>query len=263
MTVVGYPTPAKDKARVILDSFCGGAGGSVCRTLPARLLPGAAAFYGVTAATKYLWDQARAEKRDVWYLDNAYFDKTRQVYFRATINRLQHPGTGTSDGKRFASLGIQIAEPQPPGKHVLVCPQSDPFMAICAEYPGSWLKDTVAALKKLTKREIRVRPWQSDKKAWFKTLPDDLKDCHALVTYSSSSAITAMLAGVPAFVTATDSIAVPVANLELEQIETPHLPPDLLPWCRIVADNQWRLDEMRSGLAWQKLNDKLCEGVTA
>lgn len=252
MSVVGYPTPGKEKARLILDAFCAGAGGKVSRDT-VRLLPGPAGFYGVVAATKHLYDQARAEGREVVYLDNAYTDPQREVYFRATRNRLQHPGTGRSDGKRFAALDIPILPWRTGGSHVLLCPQSEQFMRDVVGYPGNWLDDTLAALKKYTQRPLRVRPWTGNKREWYRTLPADLRDCWALVTFSSASAITAMLAGVPSICTAEDCIARPLAG-RLEQIEAPPRPDNRREWAGVVADNQWRLDEMRDGTAWRMLN---------
>lgn len=256
MNPVGYPTPGKAKARLLLQAFCAGAGGTVVDTLPRSLHPGPAVFYGVTPATKPLWDQARREGRDWYYIDNAYFDSVRQVYFRVTHNRLQHDGMGVSDGRRFARLKIDIEPWRGCGEHILLCPQSAEFMQVCAEYPGSWCHDAIAKLATITDRELRVRPWNKDKSAWYKTLGQDLKGCWALVTYSSASAITAMLSGVPAFCTAPDCISRPLAGMALEHIESPAYPADRERWAGIVADQQWTLDEMRSGLTWRMLNEK-------
>lgn len=253
MNVIGYPTPGKDKARVILDAFCAGAGGEVARDIPARLPAGIPAFYGVTPATAHLWRQARAEGRDWFYIDNAYFDRVRGTYFRVTKNRLQHSGLGYSDGERFAGLGVAIAPWRADGRHVLICPQSEEFMRVCAGYAGHWLTDTLAELR-IYARDLRVRPWQRDKTKWYETLGEDLKGCWALVTYSSASAITAMLAGVPAICTAEDCISRAVTGGELSAILDPWQPAARAAWAAVVADNQWTLDEMRSGLTWAMLN---------
>lgn len=249
----GYPTPGKAKARMILDAFCAGANGSVAESLT-QLLPGPAAFYGVVAETKHLWTQAKAEGRDVIYIDNAMFDATREVYFRATKNRLQHSGLGYSDCKRFDALNLEIKPWRRVGTHVLICPQSDQFMRDVVGYPGSWLKDTVDALERLTDRPLRIRPWTGNKRTWYQSLPEDLKDCWALVTFSSASAITAMLSGIPAIVTADDCVSAPMAG-KLGQVERPPMPESRREWAGLVADNQWSLGEMRAGLAWRMLNN--------
>lgn len=252
-SVVGYPTPGKNKALVILDAFCAGAKGRVSSDV-SRLLPGGAAFYGVVPETKSLYRQAKAEQRDVYYLDNAYFDPTREVYFRATKGALQATGREGSDCKRFDRLGIPIAPWREGGEHILVCPQSDQFMRDVARYEGNWLADTLQALRALTLRPVRVRPWTGNKKAWYSSLPEDLHDCWALVTYSSASAITAILSGVPAVCTATDCISLSQCG-KLEDIENPYRSDNRREWAGAVADSQWTLDEMRRGVAWRMLTE--------
>jgi hypothetical protein len=265
--IVGYPTPGKGKARVILDAFCAGAGGRVAEAIPPQLHDGAAAFYGITEATRHLWEQARAEGRDWVYLDNAYFDGCRQPplingYFRATFNRLQHPGTGVSDGQRLAQLikaGL-VQEPRPwrfTGAHIVVAPQSAQFMKTVAGYAGNWVEDIHKAIRAVTTRQITCRPWTADKVEQYRQLKLDLRQARAVVTYSSGCAVTAILEGVPAFVMGQDAISRPVAFTDLRYIEKGPPPQAQClrrPWMEVVADNQWTLDEMRSGLCWNMLN---------
>lgn len=264
--VVGYPTPGKAKARVILEAFCAGApSGTVVDEIPAQLHDGVAVFYGITDATQHLWAQARAEGRDWVYLDNAYFDGCRQPplvagYFRATLNRLQHPGTGNSNGQRLAQLmkaGL-VPEPKPwrfTGAHIVVAPQSAQFMKTVAGYPGNWVEDIHKAIRAITTRQITCRPWTADKVEQYRQLKLDLRQARAVVTYSSGCAVTALVEGVPAFVMAQDAISRPVAFTDLRLLEK-SLPPveSLRPWMEIVADNQWTLDEMKRGLCWAMLH---------
>lgn len=258
MEIVGYPTPGKAKARVILEHFCKGAMGRVCADIPKQLPDGVVpVFYGVTPATVHLYRQARLQGRDWVYIDNAYFDAVRGKYFRATRNRLQATGRGVSDGKRFKALGVQIQPwraPAGPDGHVLLCPQSAEFMEVVVDYPGDWTRDTLQALKQITFRPLRVRPWQRDKTKWYATLSADLKHCAALVTYSSASAITAMLAGVPAVVTGTDCISHCIASTALHMVDEPARSEDRARWAAVVADHQWTLEEMASGLCWEMMN---------
>lgn len=254
MTVVGYPTPGKAKARQILEAFCGGAGGRVVDELPRRLEDGAAAFFGVTPATKPLWEQAKREGRAWYYLDNAYFHEARGSYFRATKNRLQHDGRGLSDGQRFAALDLEILPWRKGGRHVVLAPQSDEFMQVCAAYAGRWTDDALGALYGKTERELRVLAWNRDKTQWYADLAPNLVNCWCLVTYSSASAISALLAGVPAICTAEDCVVAPWCRADLRAIESPPRPEGREAIAAMVADQQWTLDEMRSGLAWAMVN---------
>lgn len=257
-SVVGYPTPGKGKAARLLQAFCAGARGHMVDRIPAELLPGPAAFYGVTPETNHLLTQARAEGRDWYYVDNAYFDPVREMYFRITKNALQHTGRGTSDGTRYRRLSLPpIAPWRRDGAQVLLCPASDMFMRVAAGYPGDWVADTVAELARHTRRELRVRAWQPDKREQYRTLHRDLVGAWAVVTYCSAAAITAMLAGVPAIVTADrdgECISRPLAAWPLSGIESPPMPADRQLWAEVVADQQWTVEEMRDGTAWRMLN---------
>lgn len=259
MDVTCYAQNGKSKSERLCNAFAEGvrrAGGSasVHSGYAPKLREGAAVFYGVRPNQAHLLKQACIEGRDWYYIDNAYFDRTRERHFRVTRNALQHAGTGVSDGARFAVLGVSIKAWRKSGTHVLVCPQSEEFLAQFCPEGADWSAQTVARLKQLTEREIRVRPWQSNKVHWYQTLPADLRNCWALVTFSSASAITAMCDGVPAFVTALDCISRPVANLDLAAIETPVYSNERGAWCNVVADNQFSVDEIAQGIAWHALN---------
>lgn len=260
MTIVCYPTPNKAKAKDVLQAFADGCGGILAPGSVRDLCPNDAAFFGVTPATLRFWHQAKQTGVDWYYLDNAYLDPCRQTFFRATKNRLQAFPTKDSDGKRFEALNLPIEPWRKDGRHVLVCPQSDEFMEIVAEYRGNWTNDTVAALKKVTDRPIRVRPWDRDKARWFATLHEDLEDCWAVVVFSSSSALTALRAGVPAYCTAYDCIAAPYIEARPEQdimtldIDSIDRSWDRRPLFYAAADNQWTLAEMKAGVAWRHIN---------
>jgi hypothetical protein len=258
-SVTCYMQRGKAKSEMLCRAFANGvlvSGGTAHVVSNGdHLLAGAAVFYGVRPSHKPILDEAMKQGRDWYYIDNAYFDATREKYFRITRNRLQHPGRAASTGQRFAATNIKIEPWRRSGKHVLMCPQSDEFLSLFCPDGSLWTERTLRRLKSLTDREIRIRPWQSDKLEWYRSLPDDLVDCWALVTYSSASAITAMLSGIPAFVTADDCISLPVANVDLAQIETPSYCEDLKPWACVVADNQFTVSEIQSGRAWRVLQN--------
>ena len=259
-TVVGYPTPGKAKAKRLLDAFCAGIPGAVVAksippTLPANVIP---AFYGVVPETIHLWYQAKREGRDWYYIDNAYFDPCREVYFRITKNRLQHDGAmDETDGKRWEALGLSIAPWQPQGEHIVVCPASDQFMRLAAGYTGDWKSDILAQLRQHTRRPLRFRPWMANKGLAFKTLPDDLRGAFCLVTYTSAAAITALRAGIPVLVTAEDCISRPMAQTDVAKVEQLVYPEYRERWAMVVADNQWTESEMRDGLPWAHMQAPL------
>lgn len=248
MSVVCYPQDGKKKSLDICAAFAAGCGGQVVTDGEWR--PGKASmFYGIDQANERVWREARGV--DFYYADNAFYDATRGTYFRVGKNRLQHPGVGRSDGSRFARLGIPILPWRNNGRHILICPQSEHFMRVAVGYKGDWVLDTIDGLRKHTDRELRVRPWNRDKKKLALALPAALNDCWCLVTHSSASAISAILMGIPAISTA-ECVARVMCG-DLSTIENP-LKPDRQEWANLLADQQWTLDEFRDGTAWRHLN---------
>ncbi len=250
-----YPVSGKQKSLDICKAFAAGCGAQILVDAE-QLQPGPAFFYGVDASNAHLWKAVRANaQQDFYYCDNSYFDDARQQYFRITKNRLQHTGFGVSNKQRFDDLGIDNRPLRNRGSHIVVCPQSDSFMETIVGYQGNWASDTMKALGGISKRSVRLRLWSGDKAKLASTLGEDLEGAHALVTWSSAAAITAVLSGVPAFVS-KQCAAAPVANLALERMETPIFcgPAYIRNWAGVLADNQWTLDEMRRGIAWDALS---------
>lgn len=217
-----------------------------------RLLAGDAFFYGVVDATMPLWLQAHAENRNVYYCDNAYFDRGRQAYFRVTKNAFQVDTLQVPDYKRFAALGASIRLWSTEGSHVVVCEQSEAFMALCG-YGKWWLEQTVEEIKRFTTRPLKIRRWHPNKGKQGKTLREDLIGAWALVTHMSASANEAVISGVPVFLTGRCA-ASPMGMDTLKWLEVPAYPIDVKGWAAGLANVQWTLDELRSGYAWRRLN---------
>ena len=251
--IVAYPMSNKAKSLELCRVFISGCGGVVANASNRNLLPGNAFFYGVDESNVHLFRQARTGvARDWYYCDNAYFDSTRQQYFRITRNRLQHSGYGSSDMARFRKLNIQITPWKDTGKHIVVCPQSDEFMRTIVGFNGDWCAETVAALASLTDRPVKLRTWGRDKNKLAATLAADLMDAYALVTWSSAAAVTAVLAGVPVVVLSADCAAMPMSGAMSKLEALPRR--DRSVWSGVLADNQWTLDEFKDGTAWKMLN---------
>lgn len=252
-SVTCYITPGKSKARRLCEAFAAGAGGVAVETSVLR--PGPAAFYGVAETTRPLWRRAIEEKHDWYYLDNAYFDATRQRHFRVTRNALQATGRERPDWKRFADLKLGIQPWQHGGGHIVVCAQSDWYMrGLCGWAGGSdgWMREVIAALVPHTDRTMVFRRWQADKDAAAASLRADLRGAHALVTHSSAAANEALIAGIPVFVTGVCA-ASSMASGDLAAIEKPRYPDGRYDWAAALAGQQWTIEELREGVAWEAL----------
>lgn len=213
----------------------------------AELQAGAVAMFGHETLEPML-RQAQAEGRTWYYGDHAYFD--RGQYFRCTRGAMQHAGVeGDADPKRFLRFGIPIRDWRSRGSHILLCPNSPSFLARFGA--PDWIEQTTAALKAVTDRPIRLR-WkaQADKTP----LGRDLADAWAVVTFTSNSAVEAVLNGIPAICTAPCAGSA-MAGRDLAAIEAPVMPDGRLPWAARLANNQWTLEEMAAGQTWRAIGD--------
>lgn len=251
--IYAYPQPGKLKSRAILVDFMLGAGGYVAD--PARGLRrdgSGSAFYG-TVGIEPLFRQAQAAG-DWFYIDNAYLDVARGRYFRISRNAYQ-VARRDADRARLAELDVQVRPWRSSGRHILIVEQSNYFLSELAKRP-SWLLETLVELRRHTDRPLRIRPWYQDKLEAARTLAVDLVDAWALVTHSSAAANQAILAGIPVFVSG-QCVAAELGNRDLAQIEAPVMPDDCREeWAARLAASQWRLDEMRAGIAWRALKEE-------
>lgn len=257
MPLTLYPVPGKAKSKLICHAFAAGA---------PRHATGAV-FFG----TEGVMQAFQRAKQGTWfYIDNAYTDPQRQLYFRVTKNALQVDprvlyldGDGKtkatlrdSTGERFAKLGVTVKDwRHKPDGRILVIPQSDDFMKSTLGRKGGWLRETVEKLNAWGYGpRIRVRPWLRDKATAYVELHRDLDDAALVVTWSSASAITALYEGIPA-ISESGSAHALTGPLTQERVARP-LMPDLASrqrFLEILADNQFTLEEFKNGTAWRWL----------
>ena len=246
MPLTLYPVPGKAKSKLICNAFAAGA---------PRHATGAV-FFGTEGVMQAF---QRAKQGTWWYIDNAYTDPQRQLYFRVTKNALQVDPTGKrSTGERFAKLGIAVKDwrHKPDGK-ILVIPQSDDFMKSTLGRKGDWLRETVDKLNPWGYgSRIRVRPWQRNKAQAYVELHKDLDDAALVVTWSSASAITALYEGIPAISESGAAHAL-TGPLTQEHVAQPLMPSleERTRFLEILADNQFTLEEFKNGAAWRWLEN--------
>jgi len=238
--VTAFPVIGKRKSFDICQAFLQG-----CKDKSQD----AAVFYGVNETNANIWKKVKSSGRPYWYLDNSYFDETRGTYFRVTKNAIQCRTESTSTGERLRAIFNGEPElkpwrdPSAPG-HVVVCPQSDIFMELVSGYTGNWLKDTLLNCGTLMPNNpVVLRAWSANKIQLQQSLRQDLQQAILLVTHTSAAAVTAVMEGVPIH-----------TNSQHALWGIGYKDDDRLPALRVLADNQWTLDEIREGKAWQWLN---------
>ncbi len=219
-------------------------------TTARELEPGGAAFYGVRPGWLHLWEQAKREARDWFYLDNSFVDAGREAYFRVGVNATQSWSTRPSDGKRLAQLGVRVQPWRRTGSHIVVCLQSEDYMRPVANWPSGvlgWQEHVLRALRPHTDRLIVVRGKKADR-----PLAQELGEAWLLVAHSSAAAVEALIAGVPVIVT-DPACAASGFSSAFEAVESPRRPDGREEWAARLADSQWTSSEMRDGMAWRAI----------
>jgi hypothetical protein len=134
--------------------------------------------------------------------------------------------------------------------------------------PTDWVEQTVAKIKSVTNRPIVVRPHPRQRIAGIAGVTvrqprplantydgfdfdTDLATAWCVINENSGPGCQSVMAGVPAFV-GTDSLAAPVANLDLLDIEKPRMP-DRTAWLEDIVHTEWTTEEIASGLPVQRL----------
>ena len=205
---------------------------------------------------KLIW-QCWEQGRKFYYMDSGYvgnYPSAQNPYgwkkwHRIVPNDLQHREIQERPADRWRKLDYPI-RPRKQGTHILlVLPSEKPckFYGIDAQ---EWKRETVAKLKLYTERPIVVREKQPRRQRMQKSIFDDLKDCHCLVTYQSVAAVESVLFGVPA-ITLAPTAADSVCEKNLSKVETPSWPDQITreKWAHHLAYGQYHIDELKNGYA--------------
>ena len=257
-----YPTRGKKKALRICEDFANGvkARGDVAEVAPigqTYLEDGAAFFYGWTSHTIPLIRECQAKGIDWYYADNAYYFG-RGKFFRITKNAFMHDGAGDASGLRFGRFPICIKRWQNDGAHILITTQSELFYhERLGTTRAAWTSAVINDLRRYTDRKIVIcdKPPDRERKKrqpHAQDFEDHLTDAWAMVTYSSSTAVKAIIEGIPVFSLAT-SMASVMGIDDLARIEEPVYPDGRIQWLWNLAANQWTFKEIERGRCWRDL----------
>jgi hypothetical protein len=151
---------------------------------------------------------------------------------------------------------------------VIACQRSDSEQWAGQPPTVAWLTETARKIRQYSDKPMVIRPHPRQRIAnipgcviespqpvpgTYDSFNYDqcLKTTWAVINHNSGPGTQAILNGVPAFVDST-SLAAPVANLGLAQIENP-LRPDRTQWIEQLAHTEWTIPEIESGLPLQRL----------
>lgn len=252
-----YPSPGKRKALKLCTAFAAGCGGRVAPIGQPKLQRGAAFVYGWTEHTVALIRQCQAQAIDWYYGDNGYYFG-RGKFFRVSRNALMHDGTGAAGPERFEAFGLELKPWRKDGDHILITTQSELFYrARLGTTRAAWSRQVVERLRQHTGREIVICDKPAAKDIGSRQPHADcfealLDKAWALITHSSSTAVKAILDGVPVFSLASSMVSC-MGLHDLSRIEEPIYPDGREQWLWNLAANQWTREEMANGTCWRAL----------
>lgn len=228
------------------QAFAEGCGGSI--TQSQTIKDGPVAMFGSLQLRPVL-EAAITEDRTWYYGDKAYFG--RDVYYRVTKNAYQYTDFKLNAGPdRFERTGMRIEPWRNGGKKILICPQSKLFHEWHGVPQEQWIEAVKTELAKYTEKrtELRFKVWRKPEQDFELAL----QGVHAVVVFTSIAGVQATLHGVPCFAT-HDCASARFGSMDLSRIEDPVRPEHREQMAWELADNQWTLSEIRSGMAWEHL----------
>jgi hypothetical protein len=252
----------------VFDAFCRGAEVIGWQCVNNDLTADCAVIWSM------LWRGRMRGNQEVW---QRYRDTGRPVVvLEVGMLRRGHTwrmGLGRADGtvgwcppvddQRSMKLGITPAPWRSRGHHILIAVQRpDSQQWLIMPDINTWLNQTIDHVRRVSNRPIRVRSHPrypvaapagvevSRPRAVPGTYDGfdfdrDLQGAWAVINANSGPGPQAVIQGVPAFVHPS-SLAAPVANLTLDDIEHPRMP-DRRQWLTEICHTEWTLEEFQSG----------------
>jgi len=218
--------------------------------------------FGILRGTGDLIKDCEKIKQTYYHIDHAYYFKALEheinpifndKIYRITKNDLMInyiDQLNENDYERIKRYkGFYKIKPwKKTGDYIIVFPPSD---HVKKWYNiSNWETETIEKLKTITKRKIIIKN-KNDNRS-FKQI---ISNAWAVVTCQSTAAVDALLEGVPSFCDEM-SMAKPVSCTDLSLIETPFYPDNREEWFDSLLANQYFINEIRDGIAWNRLKNK-------
>jgi hypothetical protein len=150
--------------------------------------------------------------------------------------------------------------------------------------PIEWFKDVYKIVRPLTNRKFIVRPHPNhvalieqrkkefptdvevaigqkyfagdDKKFYRFHFQEAITNCHAVVSHNSTATVDSCVRGIPTFCTSDLALCWPVANQDLNKIESPAMP-DRTQWLNDLGYKLWSTEEIHNGTVFRRFKSKL------
>lgn len=216
-----------------------------------------------------VWQHYRSQNRPVIVLEVGMLQRGHT--WKMGIN-----GTGITNypaaefqKNRASLLGIHLQPWHDSGSNIIIALQRPDSEQWSTQPPTDrWLTDTINVLRQHSQREIVIRPHPRSRiptvngviiqsPGLLKGTYDDfdfipcINDAWAVINWNSGLGSQSVISGIPAFV-GSSSLAAPVANLDLTQIENP-VTPDRTQWLEQLVHTEWTIPEIQTGYPLKRL----------
>ena len=244
----------------------------------------AVATQGILRGTGHLLKEAANKNLDRYYIDHAYFNAGYKDDFWLRISKNKHTINNLKKVSNFRwekffsqdNLIMPWRSFSERGNNILIIP---PTNAICWYFNESnweknilnFLKETLSA-EDFKKVKIRAKPnepivdtkgiykgLKENKEAINSPLEDDLNEASIVIAYNSQVALDALLKGIPVIVDKHNccySLSFKLSDLKYG-LNNPIFEnePKREELCKWLSYCQFKLEEIKSGLAWKTINN--------
>ncbi len=195
-------------------------------------------------------DRFETEGGTVVVAENAYIHGRHDGgdYYALAIHGHNGSGTVRVGGlERWNALGVQLKPWRTEGKHILVAANRDFGMRGFA-MPTGWGERTAEALRKVTQREVRLRLHPGNNRPAV-PLENDLRDARAVVIWSSSVGVKALIEGIPVICAAPWWVCKSASHADWLDANLAHVDMDERreKAMHALAWSQWATSEIASG----------------
>ena len=190
------------------------------------------------------WDRGYLRRVFATWLPKGIGIGVQMGYYRWHINRPQMGEVYEVPSDRWKSLKLdkEVRPWNKNGDHIIVADTLPDYWNLFSD--PEWTKRTVARLRQLTKRPIRVRDKESKV-----PLYNDLVNAHCLVAHGSIAAVESVVMGCPVFVEPLSAAAL-VGSTNLDEVEKPKYP-ERMKWLHSLAYCQFKEEELVDGTLWR------------
>jgi hypothetical protein len=232
-------------------------------------------WQGNMSQNRPIWEYARKNNKTLIILEVGCLK--RNETWKVGLNHINNLGFFANNTNlipnRSKKLGILLRPWTMSGSNILICGQhtkSEQWSN--KDTPINWLKNTIDDIKKHTSRQIIFRPHPRDflwaQHFTYKNIKvrvprkiqgtyddfnfdDDLSNAWTVVNPSSNTGILSIVNGIPAYVE-SESLALPVANTQFSNIETP-VRPNRSEWFEKLCHTEWTIEEIEQGIPLNRI----------